>query len=502
MKAQPAARRAWLKQAGVWCLTLAGADLAWGASLVAVRVWPAADYTRVTLEADQALTATHFTVDEPPRLVIDIDGLELGPQLRDLVAKVGSDDPHIAGVRLGQTQPRRVRMVFDLKQPSTPQVFALVPIAPYQHRLVFDLRPSADPDPLLALVREREKALRASPVADEATAGDTGAAGRAASAVEDALGEFIGRMDSAGHRLPAPTLPAPVTPPLPSASRPTPTPSPSIAAAPGVQAGPALTPGPRPPSAAQGAPQTRADLGRPGVDRLIIVVIDPGHGGEDPGAIGPSGLREKDVVLQISRQLAERLNERPGMRAVLTRDADFFVPLHERVRKARRVQADLLISVHADAFFTPEARGASVFALSDSGATSAAARWMAKRENLSDAIGGIAIKAEDKTVLRALLDMSTTAQIKDSLRLGRELLGHIGRVGRLHKTSVEQAGFAVLKAPDVPSILVETAFISNPDEEAKLRDEAYQARLVQALYTGIVRYFARNPPLARSRVAS
>ncbi|HMX12373.1 MAG TPA: N-acetylmuramoyl-L-alanine amidase, partial [Burkholderiaceae bacterium] len=245
-----------------------------------------------------------------------------------------------------------------------------------------------------------------------------------------------------------------------------------------------------------------AALGRASVNRLLIVAIDPGHGGEDPGAIGPTGLREKDVVLKMGLQLAERINARPGMRAVLTRDADYFVPLQERVAKARRVQADLFMSVHADAFIHPRARGASVFALSHSGASSAAARWLAQRQNASDAIGGINVKAamQDRQILRALIDMSTTAQIKDSLRVGREVLGNIGRIGKLHRGEVEQASFAVLKAPDIPSILVETAFISNPEEEQRLRTERYQAQMVQAMYAGIVRYFARNPPLARSRI--
>ena len=235
------------------------------------------------------------------------------------------------------------------------------------------------------------------------------------------------------------------------------------------------------------------------IDRLIVVALDPGHGGEDPGAIGPSGLREKDVVLQVALQLRDQLNAQPRMRAFLTRDADFFVPLHERVRKARRVQADLFVSIHADAFITPQARGASVFALSASGASSSAARWLASRENAADLVGGINVRSADATVLRTMLDMSTSAQIKDSLRIGREVLGQLDRVGRLHKAAVEQAGFAVLKAPDVPSILVETAFISNPDEEAKLRDPDYQRKLVEALASGIRRYFAKNPPLARNR---
>ncbi|WP_294000008.1 N-acetylmuramoyl-L-alanine amidase [Sphaerotilus sp.] len=471
-------RRGWFRQAGALVLVLGAGDLVHGATLVAVRVWPAADYTRVTLESDTALEARHFVTDGPARLVIDIDGLELSPQLRELVAKIGTNDPHIAGVRLGQSQPRQVRMVFDLKRAATPQVFTLTPIAPYRYRLVFDLYPAQAPDPLLALVKERETAL-ATPAAATpspapaavAAAAATGtstadASARAASDVDDALGEFIGRVD----RPTPPALPLPPAPP------------PRVATA---------------PAAAEGAPAVPP--GRGGINRLVIVAIDPGHGGEDPGAIGPTGLREKDVVLQIAKQLQERINARPGMRAMLTRDADFFVPLHERVQKARRVQADLFVSVHADAFITPEARGASVFALSDSGATSTAARWMAKRENASDAIGGINIASKDSHVLRALLDMSTTAQIKDSLRVGREVLGHIGQVGKLHKGQVEQASFAVLKAPDIPSILVETAFISNPQEEANLRDEDYQAQLVKAVYTGIVRYFSRNPPLARER---
>ncbi|HZF78270.1 MAG TPA: N-acetylmuramoyl-L-alanine amidase, partial [Rubrivivax sp.] len=236
------------------------------------------------------------------------------------------------------------------------------------------------------------------------------------------------------------------------------------------------------------------------VDRLIIVAIDPGHGGEDPGAIGPTGLREKDVVLAVSLALRDKLNAVPGMRVMLTRDADFFVPLHERVRKARRVQADLFVSIHADAFIRPEARGASVFALSTKGASSSAARWMAEKENAADQVGGISVaQVRDAQVLQAMADMSTTAQIKDSLKLGNEVLTRIGQVGRLHKRQVEQAGFAVLKAPDIPSILVETAFISNPEEEEKLRDPEYRTQLVDALASGIRRYFARNPPMARNR---
>ena len=433
-----------LGKLGSLALLLGSADLAWGAAIVAVRLWPAADYTRVTIESDAALSARHFIADNPPRLVIDIDGLELSPALRELVGKVRSDDPFIAGLRVGQNQPRVVRMVIDLKQAIAPQLFTLTPVAAYQHRLVFDLYPTQERDPLLALIRERDSSESA------------------AKAVQDALGDFIGKM-----KPPVPSVPASGVPPVVVAATP-------------------------PPSTASAPPRGSK------VDRLIIVALDPGHGGEDPGAIGPTGLREKDVVLQVALQLRERINALPGMRAMLTREADFFVPLHDRVRKARRVQADLFVSIHADAFITPQARGASVFALSQNGATSTAARWMANKENAADLVGGMNTAA-DPVLARALLDMSTTAQIKDSLKLGGEVLGQIGKVGKLHKGSVEQAGFAVLKAPDVPSILVETAFISNPDEEAKLRDPVYLEQLVDALATGIKRYFAKNPPLARSR---
>lgn len=441
-------RRVWLAGAGTVVLALGPAELAWGAAIVAVRVWPADDYTRVTIESDQVLAAHHFLADNPYRLVVDIENLELSPALRELVGKVRSDDPFIAGVRVGQNQPRVVRLVIDLKQAVKPQQFALTPVAAYQHRLVFDLYPTEAPDPLLALIREKDAAER-----------------EAAQEVQDALGEFIGRVDK------------PLPPVAGAGELPRPTP-------------PATTPAPPP-------PPTAAQKDR--INRLVIVAIDPGHGGEDPGAIGPSGLKEKDVVLQVALKLRERLNAKPGMRAMLTRDADFFVPLHERVNKARRVQADLFVSIHADAFFKPEARGASVFALSQNGASSSAARWMAQKENAADVVGGVNAATKDRQVLRALIDMSTSAQIKDSLRVGHEVLHRIGLVGRLHKAKVEQAGFAVLKAPDIPSILVETAFISNPDEEDKLRDPDYQRRLVDALFSGIERYFAKNPPLSRKR---
>lgn len=417
-----------------------------GPAIVGVRMWPASDYTRVTIESDRALQAEHQLIADPPRLVVDLAGLTLGGGLRELVGAVRADDPYVASVRVGQVQADTVRLVFDLKQPVQPQRFALAPVAAYQHRLVLDLYPTVAPDPLLALVHEKEAAETA-----------------AARAMQEALDALIARVDK---------LPAPGTPPAPAA--------------------PWMTPRPRGPITAE---ERRA------VDRLLIVALDPGHGGEDPGAIGPSGLREKDVVLAIALEMRDRLNALPGVRAMLTRDRDFFVPLHERVAKARRVQADLFVSIHADAFTRPEARGASVFALSTHGATSTLARWMAQKENAADLVGGVNLKVADRQLMQAMLDMSTTAQIRDSLQVGQQLLRHMGQVGHLHKPRVEQAGFAVLKAPDIPSILVETAFISNPDEEAQLRDPEFRSRLVQALVSGIRRWIATHPSFADRRRA-
>jgi len=237
-----------------------------------------------------------------------------------------------------------------------------------------------------------------------------------------------------------------------------------------------------------------ATAAKPKVARLATIVVDAGHGGEDPGARGRHGSREKDITLVLARRLKALIDAEPDMRAVLTRDADFYVPLPARVEKARRVKADLFVSVHADAFIKPNARGSSVFALSERRATSEAARWLAKKENEADLIGGVNIDVKDKYLAQTLLDLSQTATIDHSLRLGNAVLGEIGQINTMHKGQVEQASFAVLKAPDVPSILVETAFISNPQEEQRLNDEAYQDQLARAILVGIKRYLAKNPP--------
>jgi N-acetylmuramoyl-L-alanine amidase len=233
--------------------------------------------------------------------------------------------------------------------------------------------------------------------------------------------------------------------------------------------------------------------------RRIIIALDPGHGGEDPGAVGRRGTLEKDVTLAIGRKLKRLIDAEPGMRAMLTRDDDYYVPLAARVQKARRVEADLFVSIHADAFREARARGSSVFALSESGATSTAAKWLAQQQNAADLIGGVNLDGKDPALARTLLDLSQTAQISDSLKVGRHLLNSIGAINTLHKSAVEQAGFAVLKAPDIPSVLVETAFISNPDEELKLRSDRHQAQFAESMSDGIRRYFAANPPLARAK---
>lgn len=459
-------RRSALQLGGV-VLLLGVQHLARGATIVAVRVWPAKEYTRVTIESDGEIKARQFFVAEPPRLAVDIEGIDLIPALRELVAKVKSDDPNISGIRVGQNAPGVVRLVIDLKQAMLPQVFTLPPVAAYRHRLVLDLYPAQVVDPLEALIAER--------LADKQAG-----AGASTSAAPDPLGELIARQTG---RAPSGAV----------AGGDKPAGNPPLA---GSADDRLPLPATRPPGnmAAAGKGRTEGKT-----DRLVIVALDPGHGGEDPGAVGPGGTREKDVVLQIAHRLRDRINQQPNMRAYLTRDADFFVPLHIRVQKARRVQADLFISIHADAFFTARPQGASVFALSDKGASSSAARWLAEKENSADLVGGVNVKARDAQVQRALFDMSTTAQINDSLKLGSAMLGEIGNVGKLHKPRVEQAGFAVLKAPDIPSVLVETAFISNPEEEARLRSDDYQIQLADALMRGIGRYFARNPPLARNR---
>jgi N-acetylmuramoyl-L-alanine amidase len=515
-------RRRQILRAGASTLVLGlvAPRLAFASSVLGVRVWPARDYTRVTIESDQPLQNTQQLLQGPDRLVVDLNGLDLDQALKDLVSKITPNDPQISSVRVGQYQPHVVRMVFDLKGSVKPQVFALPPVGAYKYRLVFDLYPAVAPDPLMDLLAQTERKQQAfdeqnsAPPATLAGPGTTPPTDNS-----DAFFEHYAQSGGAGTD----TATGPAGLPHPPTHGTTAPSAPVIAGRPATPSAPVAPPtaiarnkggNTNGNSTARGLGNDNDNLGdsddtyafttpkssRSNTVRLLTVAIDPGHGGEDPGAIGGGGTYEKHVALDIAKKLRAKIDAQPNMRAMMTRDADFFVPLNVRVQKARRVGADLFVSIHADAFTTPEAKGSSVFALSEHGASSAAARWMANKENSSDLIGGINIKSDDATVNRALFDMSTTAQIRDSMRYGNFVLKEIGDINKLHKGAVEQAGFAVLKAPDIPSILVETAFISNPDEERRLNDDAYREKMANAILTGIKRYFAANPPLAKSRM--
>jgi N-acetylmuramoyl-L-alanine amidase len=414
--------------------------------VVASRVWPAQDYTRVTLESAQALRETHFLLDDPQRLVVDLEDTDLDAELKARPGKVAADDPYIKGVRVAVNRPNVVRIVFDLRTEVKPSIFALPPVAEYKHRLVLDHYPAKPADPLLALVTPKPDAIQEF--------------ARALPPAADAQGAAPG-----AGKAPVPAAPAVV----------------ATAAKPDAPA---------------------AKDAKPKVERLVIVAIDAGHGGEDPGAHGRRGTREKNVTLAIARRLKAKIDQEPNMRGVLIRDGDYFIPLGQRVAKARRLHADLFVSIHADSWVRPDARGSSVFALSERGATSTAARLLAQRENESDLIGGVDLGEKDPVLAKTLLDLSLTAKINDSIKLGKYVLTELGEVNDLHKASVEQAGFAVLKSPDIPSILVETAFISNPEEEKRLKDGAYQDRIAGAVLGGIQRYLSRNPPLSRPNLAS
>ncbi len=405
--------------------------------IVAVRTWPAEDYTRITLEHDGNVKAKHFLLSNPNRLVVDVEGSQLNDTLKELISKIQADDPYIQQVRVGQLNPTTVRLVFDLKVAINPQVFSLSPVGKYKHRLVLDLYPKDPIDPIAALILK---------------------------------GEWKSE--------PEPAKTAAIPPP----KKPVGMDSPALA------------------SKTSFSPPVTSTPEKTQLKRMVTIVIDPGHGGEDSGAIGARGSKEKDVVLSIGKRLKAKIEQQPNMRVVMTRNADFFVPLGTRVQKARAVQADLFISIHADAFVQPSARGSSVFVLSEKGASSTAARWLAKRENAADLIGGVNIKKHDRQLASVLLDLSTTAQINSSLKLGNAVLREMGGINKLHKGSVEQAAFAVLKAPDIPSILVETAFISNPEEEAKLNDNTHQDRVADAILTGVKNYFAKNPPRTKNNL--
>ncbi|MDD2686486.1 MAG: N-acetylmuramoyl-L-alanine amidase [Gallionella sp.] len=427
--------RALVKILCLFALCLPQAEAA--ISVSAARVWPAQDYTRLTIESPQALRHNMFSVKNPERLVIDLEDVDVNDALNNLTKLVGSDDPYIKSVRVGRFKPGVVRLVLDLKTEAKPQLFDLKPVGEYGYRLVLDVFPARLPDPLMALLDKPASSVSA------------------ASAPADTESVKVS----------------------------------SVKTEPTIEAEPE-----KPPRINPSTPELR--------NRTLIIAIDAGHGGEDPGARGRQGSREKHVTLAIAKKVKALIDETAGMRGVLIRDGDYFIPLGGRVSKARKHNADLFVSIHADAFIKPNARGSSVFALSEHGATSTAARWLAKKENEADLIGGVNIAVKDPYLARTLLDLSQTATINDSMKLAKHVLKELGDINDLHRGHVEQAGFAVLKSPDIPSILIETAFISNPDEERRLTDEDYQMKMANAIVGGIKRYFSQNPALSKPKFAT
>ncbi|MDP1635948.1 MAG: N-acetylmuramoyl-L-alanine amidase [Gallionellaceae bacterium] len=403
-------------------------------AISSARVWPAQDYTRLTLESKQAIRHNMFSIKAPERLVIDLEEVEIDDTLNNLAKLIDGEDPYIKSVRIGRFKPGVTRLVLDLKDEVKPQLFVLKPVGEYGFRLILDIYPVRPADPLMALL-DKPKAL---------------------------IPETPGMPAEEKRDIPAKPYAEKTATQLPAAIP-------------------------------QSLPELRA--------RTLTIAIDAGHGGEDPGARGSSGSLEKNITLAIARKIKALLDDVPNMRGVLIRDGDYFIPLGMRVTKARKVNADLFISIHADAFIKPSARGSSVFALSEHGATSTTARWLAKKENEADLIGGVNIAVKDPYLARTLLDLSQTATINDSMKLAKHVLHELGDINDLHKGQVEQAGFAVLKSPDIPSVLVETAFISNPDEERRLLDEDYQTKIAHAVLNGINRYFAQNPALSRHKIA-
>jgi len=415
---------------GCCALLLPGLALAADApteKLRAVRVWPAPEYTRVTLESAAPLQHRLITIKGPERLVLDLEGVDFPSAQQAFTDKVSDSDPYIGSLRVGRFKPGVVRVVLDLKTEVKPQIFTLAPIGDYGHRLVLDIYPTHPVDPILALLQKPGLKM------------------------EQSLG---------------PLAEEPIR------------------------------------EAAPKAPRSAREPPQPAANRLVTIALDAGHGGEDPGAKGRRGTYEKTVTMTIARKLKTLIDAEPNMRAMLTRDGDYFIELGARVEKAQVVRADLFVSIHADSFVKPHARGSSVFALSERGATSTAAQQLAARENEADLIGGVSLKSKDRYLKMTLADLSLTAQISDSLKLGRAVLGELGGVNSLHRGKVEQAGFAVLKAPQIPSILVETAFISNPEEEKRLTDEAYQEKIARAILRGVKSYVAKSPPLSPATLAA
>ena len=433
---------------------------AFAAQMVDVRMWPAKEYTRVTLEHDQPIKFKYFLVRSPMpyRLVVDIEGLTLTAKLQKMISDVSPNDPYIKAVRIGQFSPSVVRLVMDLKSEVRPEVFSLKPVANYKYRLIFDIYPVNSEDPIAGVIAGLSNKESSSP--------KTSVAKTQPSTLpkEDVKPSVSGKQDSnAKPAAPAKTPAKPVPQPEKTTKKSAPV--------------------------AKPVPKKKRD---------IVIVVDAGHGGEDPGAVGKRRTYEKHITLSIAKRLERLIRAEKGMKVVMTRTSDHFVSLGQRVMIAQKAKAHLFVSIHADAWTKPSAKGASVYALAERGATSSAARWLAKNQNEADLIGGANFKEVDRRLQSVLVDMTTSWKINYSLELGHSVLQYLANVNTLHRKQVEQAGILVLKAPGIPSILVETAFISNPQEERKLKTAAYQQNVAEAILQGIKTQVRKNDSIMQS----
>ena len=430
---------------GTLALSVLPVRVAEAAEMVDVRMWPAPEYTRVTLEHDKPIKFKYFLVRSPKpyRLVVDIEGLTLTKRLQQMISNVSPNDPFIQSVRIGQYTPEIVRLVMDLKKEVRPEVFSLKPVANYKYRLIFDVYPAGG-DAIADVIANLDN--------------------------KDPLQEVIKKSSTSDK-----------------AEKPTDTTKTTPAKSSGSQSG--ATAAKDSPKSAQ-KPKTVSKP--PAKKRDLVIVVDAGHGGEDPGAVGKAKTYEKHITLSIAKRLERLIKKESGMKVVMTRKSDHFVSLSQRVMIAQKAKAHLFVSIHADAWTKPSAKGTSVYALAERGATSSAAMWLAKNQNEADLIGGANFQEVDRRLQSVLVDMATSWKIDYSLQWGHTVLQYLAKINTLHRKQVEQAGFLVLKAPGIPSILVETAFISNPQEERKLKTAAYQQKVAEAILRGIKTQVKKN----------
>lgn len=451
---------------GTLALTLLPVRPAHAAQMVDVRMWPAEEYTRVTLEHDQPIKFKYFLVRSPMpyRLVVDIEGLTLTAKLQKMISDVSPNDPYIKAVRIGQFSPTVVRLVMDLKSEVRPEVFSLKPVANYKYRLIFDIYPVADEDPIAGVIAGLNNKTQEG----------------------DPLGDLLAKNRQ-----------APTDASKKSATSAVTSQKPQQAAKADSSKAQSQTQTTKSKTAQEEKKKQTKPVAAP-KKRDIVIVVDAGHGGEDPGAVGKRKTYEKHITLSIAKRLERLIKREKGMKVVMTRSSDHFVSLSQRVMIAQKAKAHLFVSIHADAWTKPSAKGASVYALAERGATSSAARWLAKNQNEADLIGGANFKEVDRRLQSVLVDMTTSWKINYSLELGHSVLQYLSKVNTLHRRQVEQAGFLVLKAPGIPSILVETAFISNPQEERKLKTAAYQQKVADAILKGIKAQVKKNDSIMQS----